>query len=171
MKHKNIFLQFALACCILYMGACNKPNNLPAPALRIYKLKGDYIHNVCVGLSKDKTRIVAYPSPSGNCGDTATSPFTMKDGYYLDGCCTYGVNSAYLSVTKAEYQKMYPLSRDSMYSLILDKDPYAEFYIDEDNVLEIKEIPDTTHYFTLDTALLNDIITRKELDVYFKKLK
>lgn len=165
---------------ILYFGlfifcaSCEKNgggDNLNKPNLRIYNLKGDYINNVCVGLTEDKSSILVYPDPSSNCGDPEESPFKMKAGYYLDHCCNYGINSAYLSIKKSEYKDIYPISKDSMYNLILDADPYVEYYIDENDVLGIKEPPDTTHYFTLDTALLNEIITNNELAKYFTKLK
>ncbi len=90
----------------------------------------------------------------------------MKQGYYLDGCCNYGINSAYLSVTKLEYQKLYPIPEDSIMELILDKDPYIEYCLDENKVLGTNETNGN-----IDTAFLNEIIVSQELGKYFTKIK
>lgn len=138
------------------------------PALRIYKLKGDYLDKVCVGLTDDKSNIRVYPAADSNCGDPDEKPYKVKDDYYLDGCCNYGINSAYLTITKEEYQDIWQsLTKDSMMNLILDADPYVEYYIDEDRIL----LKNCTDCFVLDTALLNEIISNQELDKYFTKLK
>ena len=174
MKANNKIYRFLFIGFLFLTISCDRNNGVDCcdePLLRIYKMKGDYIKNVCIGLTDDKTRILVYPGPTDNCGDPGDNPYTMLDGYYLDGCCNYGLNSAYLSITKEEYQEIFPISKDSMMKLILDSDPYLEYYLDENHLLGIKEPPDTTPYFTLDTAWLNEIIINKELDKYFTKLK
>lgn len=58
-----------------------------------------------------------------------------------------------------------------MILLILDTDPYEEYYIGEDKILN-KEVYDSIdNYFVYDTVLLVKIILDNELDKYFKKLK
>ena len=144
---------------------CNREvDTISEPPPQIYKLKGDYIDNVCVGLSEDKTEIRVYPGTKDNCGDPNESPIKVDSGYYLDDCCNYGVNSAYLSIRKEDYSNHIP--RDSLYKMILDKNPYEEYYIDEDRIL----VKICTDCFTLDTVLLNDIISEGSLADYFKKI-
>ncbi|MFC2138763.1 hypothetical protein ACFLTE_11360 [Bacteroidota bacterium] len=142
----------------------------------IYKFKGDYIGNVCVLMDKDKTRIVGYPSPTSNAGNPDKKPYSLRNDYYLDPCCHYGINSAYLEITKQEMMDAliqynengvdYPYTSEYMEQHILDKDPFLEYYIDTGSVI-IKREPG----FIYDTVLLNNIIVNGELDKYFKRIK
>lgn len=166
MKKISSFLILIISFLFIY-SACGE-SGYYEPALRIYKLKGDYIDKVCVGLTDDKTSIRVYPAADSNCGDPTEEPYKVKDNYYLDGCCNYGVNSAYLTITKEEYQDIWQsLTKDSMMNLILDADPYEEYYIDEDRLL----LKSCTDCFILDTVLLNEIISKQELEKYFLRVK
>ena len=159
----KLFPAIVLCSVICFCDGCD--NSMTEPPPRIYKLKGDYIDKVCVGLTEDKSRIRVYPAMIDNCGNPNISPLKVDSGYYLDDCCNYGVSSAYLSLSKEDYKEYIP--RDSMYKMIIDKDPYEEYYIDEDEIL----IKSCTNCFVLDTALLNYIIAEGTLADYFTKLK
>jgi hypothetical protein len=139
----------------------------PARTAILYKLKGDYINNVCIGLAKDKSRIIVYPSPWDPCGDSSEHPLLLKNGYYIDNKCTYGPNSAYLQFSKTEYSSIFPISSDSMMHSILDADPYLEYYIDEADILKMS----CPGCFVFDTAYLNILIINNELSKYLKRIK
>lgn len=158
----KFFPVIVLCSVICFCDGCNDLWTGPPP--QIYKLKGDYINKVCVGLTEDKSRIRAYPDMKDNCGDPDNYPLKVDSGYYLDDCCNYGVTSAYLSLSKEDYKEYIP--RDSMYKMIIDKDPYEEYYVDENRIL----IKSGTECCVLDTALLNEIIKNKKLEEYFKRL-
>ncbi|MFW5720889.1 MAG: hypothetical protein ACOCWW_00725 [Bacteroidota bacterium] len=132
--------------------------------LYVYKTKSDYSDNVAVELSKDKTSITSNYSPGDN---SDRYPIVLMNNYLLGG--TFGINTGYLSITNTEYKQNYDVapSPDSLYSLLLDKDPFVEFYYhpighnvfyDENNG-------------GLDTARINTIILNGELELYFERLK
>jgi hypothetical protein len=125
----------------------------------VYKTKEDYSDKVTIELSKDKTRITSFYGPP----DVQLRwPEKLADGYYLNG--TLGVNSAILSVTKEEYMKQkLPFSIDSMFSLIIDKDPFLEFYQYQGNEFVIEG--------GFDTVRINTLIKNKELTRYFHRIK
>lgn len=125
----------------------------------VYKTKADYSENVTVELSKDKTRITSFYGPS----DVSLKwPKKLADGYFLNG--TLGVNSAILSVTKKEYMKEeFPFSIDSMFSLIIDIEPFLEFYQYEGNEFNTKN--------GIDTVRLNVLVKNNRLSDYFTRLK
>jgi hypothetical protein len=167
MKINLMFIILFLS--IVLINSCDKNNgNDPLPKLVVYKLRSDYTNNVCVGISSDKERITCFPSDKDPCGNPTDKPYKVNRDYYLDALCNYGVNSAYLSVTKTDYQNIWTnLTPDSMMNLILDADPYIEFYIDENRILE----KICTDCFTLDTIKLNEIILAGELEIKLKRIK
>jgi hypothetical protein len=66
------------------------------------------------------------------------------------------------------------LTVEDMWELIIDKDPYAEFYLDEDDYL-FKRCPECvgkdTIYSVIDTAKFHHLIDNNELEKYLKRLK
>jgi hypothetical protein len=160
-------LKFILTCFVfmILLNSCEdkKKNSSPYPPSSVFKLRGDYINNVCVGLSDDKSRITSFPSPVDPNGNPDMNPILLDSGYYWD--CNYGVsfNDAFLSLTKTEWKRrVYEIgfpSKDSMMKLVLDPDPFLEYYVDENRVLNQKG-----------TDQINGIIARNELGKYLKKL-
>ena len=132
----------------------------------VYKLKNDYTDKVSVQLSEDKSEIKSLPAPSG-VDTTGSRPLHLVEGYYLNG--SKGPNTGYLSLTKKEYSKYeVALSRDSMYSLLIDKDPFIRFYSRDDN----KGFRDeNVSPYGIDTAKINDIIRRGALGNHFTRIK
>jgi hypothetical protein len=167
---------FLIIAVVIGFSSCKKdekivnvdPKLSPMPKTVVYKLRSNYIQNVCIGLNVDKTSILCYPSNVDPCGNQLYTPYAMNNGYMFDVCTTYGLNSAFLKLTKTEYQNVWnQLTLDSLYKLILDKDPFIEYYVDENRILDIAEPTG----FMYDTIKLNDIITNNELSVKLKRLK
>ncbi len=99
------------------------------PPTLIYKTKDDYNNLVPVILSDDKSAITSYPHPKDLFykGKLAL-PSQLADGYLLDN---RGIsqNVAFLNITYGEYSKFKNIpSPDSLYTLILDKEPLLELY-------------------------------------------
>jgi len=75
-----------------------------------------------------------------------------------------GINTAYLSLSIEEYNSYDPiLGVDSLYNYIMEKDPFLEYYISEDNELRNED--------GIDTAFINYLIMENNLAMYFTQLK
>jgi len=99
------------------------------PPTYIYKTKADYSNLVPVNLSDDKSTIISFPHPKDIYynGELAI-PVELTDGYLLDN---RGIseNVAFLNITYADYSKLKNTpSVDSLYSLIIEKEPLVELY-------------------------------------------
>jgi hypothetical protein len=130
----------------------------------LYKLRGDYFDKVAVLMNKDKTAIIGYPGLRDAAADTACHALKLIDGYCLDFNCSYGINSAYLSITRKEFaEKIYHIGSDSLKFFILDKDPYLEYYR-----LYYSPPCDSARY---DTACMNELIRKGRIDWYFERIK
>jgi len=130
--------------------------------IQIYKFKSskDYSNYVPVGLSDDKNRITSAP------GNIYRWPVKLIDDYYLNG--SMGVNSGYLSLTIEEHNA-YEIKPgvDSLYKLLIEKDPYLEYYQRNDN----GTFRDENGAYGIDTAHINLLIRNNQLEKYFKRLK
>lgn len=128
----------------------------------IYKMVNDYSQNVPVELSSDKTIIVSH-----SLNISTQWPVSLSNGYYLNG--SMGPNTGYLSFSIKEYNNLETLpSKDSLYKLLVDKDPFIEFYqLNDDRGIFMNE----NGYLGFDTVLLNSIINNRRLELYFDRLK
>jgi len=133
----------------------------------VYKFKDgkDYSNNANLRLSDDKSEIrtVSYNLP-------CHWPVKLAEGYYLNG--TSGVNAGYLSLTCEEYNSLETLpSRDSLYNLLIDKDPYIEFYhrFDYNDTFFDGYCEDAA--YGIDTTYLNKLIRTGRLEEYFERQK
>ncbi len=90
--------------------------------IQIYKFNAiDYSNNVPVELSDDKSKITSAP------GNITRMPVKLANDYYLNG--SMGVNSGYLSLTIEEHNSLeIKPGIDSLYNLLVEKDPYIEYY-------------------------------------------
>lgn len=113
----------------------------------IYKVSDDYVNLLPVVLNEEKTKVVAYPAPKDmyNPKGELRFPNPLGKGFYLDQIGV-GLNTAYISITIEDYALMEtPPTLDSLYQLIIDKDPYKRMYnlgnrkqyIDEEVVKEL----------------------------------
>lgn len=161
---RKIYIFLFILSFFMYL-SCPRYIDSQGNELCIFKTKSDYSDNVPVGLSMDKTRITCFPGP-GDIYDRYPIKLTNN---YLIGCTPGGINTGFLSITKTEYKENYDVapSPDSLYSLLLDKDPFVDFYYhprghsvfyDENNG-------------GLDTARINTIILNGELELYFERFK
>ncbi|NOQ26140.1 MAG: hypothetical protein GQ564_12315 [Bacteroidales bacterium] len=132
----------------------------------IYKTKADYSNNVCVKLTIDKSKISSYPGPGE--GEPKYWPVELTEGYLLNG--TQGENSGILSITNEEYNQNYNASpgADSLYKLLLEKDPFIEFYKFNDTK---NEFYSESGAYGVDTMFINYLIKEDNLDKYFIKIK
>ncbi len=101
----------------------------PGPPTLIYKTKADYTNLVPVILSEDKSEISSFPHPQDIYinGELAL-PTQLAEGYLLDN---RGItaNVAFLNMTYETYSKLDSVpSVDSLYSIILDKNPLTDLY-------------------------------------------
>jgi len=106
-----------------------KGQSAAEPHVIVYKTKKNYNKNVPVILSYDKSKIVSYPDPSDVRTDNGYAvPTKLKHGYLLDNR-GIGLNVAFLKLTYNEYAALHQApSLDSMYNMIIDKDPLLELY-------------------------------------------
>ncbi len=154
---------FRFLCFILIgflISSCEKDGEFET--LWVYKTKADYSDKVTVKLASDKKRVTAFPGPWDI---DYRWPIKLNNGYYLNGVFG-GINTGITKLTKEEYSD-YPvaLGSDSLYKLLIDKDPFTEFYEfeDKDNVFD----SDTG----IDTIKLNQLINENNLEKYFIRLK
>ncbi len=151
-----------LLCFITLLCSCKKDHTRDT-TIQIYKFQTvkDYSNYVPVELSADGSRITSHPSSINE-----RWPVKLDSGYYLNG--SMGVNSGYLSVTIEEYNSYEILSGiDSLYKLVIDKDPYLEYYERNDD----GKIMNETGAYGIDTAFINSLIRSNKLESYFKRLK
>jgi len=142
------------------------------PGISIYKTRGDYYELVTIGMKKDKIFRSSYTSElykfdyTGN--DTV---YKMRarliHGYILDreSSNEYDV---FLGLTFKEYMRKETqygyLPNDSVYRYIIDKNPYTEYY--REKISELSK-----GFSILDTAAINELIRKGELQRYFNREK
>jgi hypothetical protein len=135
-------------------------------SIHVYKLKADYTNLAIVQLSEDNSSLVGFPGRI----DTSVYPIKLCDSYYLNG--TVGINTAYISMSINDYNSKVGtiISPDSLFSLVIDSDPFLEFYHSMDGE-GIWRSDDKYDEFRIDTALINTLIVEGRLEEYFDKLK
>lgn len=159
MKQLIIFFVGFLSLCY----SCDKNLGSEDTVIQIYKFKSekDYSNNVPVELSLDKNKITSNPSELNT-----RWPIKLVSGYYMNG--SMGVNSGYLSLTIEEYNSYDIIPGvDNLFSLLVEKDPYLEYYQRNDDGTFSNE----NGAFGIDTAMINDLIRTDKLENYFDRLK
>jgi len=167
MDYKRTF-KFSLLLLTIVLNLCFscENENSGEDTIWVYKTESDYSDKVPVQLSKDGYEIKSFPGPY-DVDNRRFKPLSLINGYYLNG--SLGPNTGYLSLTIEEYSKYEtPLSRDSMYSLLIDKNPFIKFYArySDEGFKDESVSP-----YGIDTALINDLIRKDELDKHFERLK
>jgi hypothetical protein len=147
---------------LVALSNCRKNDEAPIYKY-IYKTKGDYFNFVSCYLKKDNIHFAAIYDPGGKINRTRLAQNYVLDqiGFNLNDC-----NEAFLNLTQDEYNAKYNYDTvlkykdkpDSIEKYVVYKDPFIELYQLKDNT-------------TIDTAHLNDIIRKGELEKYFTKLK
>ncbi|MFC2138311.1 hypothetical protein ACFLTE_09060 [Bacteroidota bacterium] len=172
----TIFLKFQIFLSIIFLPflfSCEKVKHADSPAGDVLKFRDgvDYSDNVYVLISEDKKRMVGYPAYKENFDNSA---YDVYKGYHLLKI-NYGINTGYLSLTFEEYGKVKDtISRKTIESLIIDRDPYSEFYYDEDNYL-LNHCPECEDMDTIwpgyDTAKFHRLVDNGELEIHLKRVK
>lgn len=132
-----------------------------SPKVIVYKTRRNYKNNVPVTLSEDKKSIVSYPHPR----DVYTNgklavPTKMERGYWLDNR-GINANAAFLSYTYEEYAQLSDVpDLNTLYSKIIDKDPITEMWV-----------CGYRHSFSNIVDEINEVISKKDMDKKFKKIK
>jgi hypothetical protein len=156
---KNILI---LCVVIITYSSCERGYDRDT-TIQIYKFKPgkDYSTNVPVELSQDNEQITSAP------GTVNTRwPTELTDNYYLNG--SMGVNSGYLSLTTEEYNSLDSKPGvDSLYNLLIEKEPYLEYYQRNDDGTFYNE----SEANGVDTALINKLIRTNRLETCFERLK
>ena len=89
----------------------------------VYKTKRDYSGLVWAYLSADKTQVIAYPTPQDIQKEI---PVSLHGGYYSG---VLNINSAIINLKIDAYSKLKKaFTPRQMYSIILNKNPFAEMY-------------------------------------------
>ena len=154
------------------MGAGCKP--VPtSPGISIYKTQGDYYDLVTIGMKGDKIfRTYHLIDDQGRFNYTSNDTVYKRrarliNGYVLD---TESSNEydVFLSLTFKEYMRKETkygyLPHDSVYKYIIDKNPYTEYY--REKISEMSE-----GFSISDTAVINELIRKGELQKYFNREK
>ncbi len=149
-------------CTVSLFCSCEKVKEKDT-TIQIYKFESgmDYSNYVPVELTIDKTKITSNPSEVNS-----RWPVKLVSGYYLNG--SMGVNSGYLSLTVEEYNSYDILPGvDSLFKLLVEKDPYLEYYQRNDD----GTFRDENGAYGIDTTFINDLIRQEKLEEYFDRLK
>lgn len=131
--------------------------------IQVYKFDSimDYSEYAPVELASDKAKITSSSSYLNY-----RWPVKLSLGFYLNG--SMGVNSGYISLSKEEYNTLEIIpSRDSLYNLLITKEPYQEYYQRNDDGTFRNE----NGIYGIDTAKINRLIRTGKLGDYFEKLK
>ncbi len=158
---RPLTLLIALIFCLLF--SCEKVKTKDS-TIYVYTFKdtNDYSNHVPVELSKDKSKITSAPGSL-----PSKWPVELISGYYLNG--SLGPNTGYISMTIDEYNS-YEIkpSVDTLSKLIIEKDPYSQFYRRND---DNNKFYNENGAYGIDTALINDLIRKNSLEKYFERVK
>jgi hypothetical protein len=153
---------FLIVCVLNLFWSCEKVKNKDT-TIQIYKFDTarNYSNNAPVELFFDKNKITSNPSEINT-----RWPVKLASGYYLNG--SMGVNSGYLSLTIQEYNSYDVIPGvDSLHKLLVEKDPYIEYYQRSDDGTFSNE----NGAYGIDTAMINDLIRTDKLENYFDRMK
>jgi hypothetical protein len=138
-----------------------------------YKEGINYIDYVPVYVDSSRKLIIGYPSYKDVAYLLNRNPEPYKN-YFL-GFLQYGFNTGYLGITIEEFDNIDDtLTKAGCYGLIIEWNPFQEFYIDEQNYLKYNptdvELQENTSYPSVDTALFHDLVDSNELSLYLKQV-
>jgi hypothetical protein len=144
----------------IFLSSCINKDTLK-PTSYIYITKGDYINLVCCILKEDNLHIMTIKGTNSQ-----NKRIKLIQNYILnnDGLKFGKNNVAFLDLTQNEYRKKFEIDSnykgftDTLEKHILDKDPFIELYA-------------VNNYDISDTAKLNKIIKKGELEKYFERIK
>ena len=118
---------------ILFLVSCSSTKfnkvRLGAPPVIIYKTIDDYNNKVPIMLSKDNSRIVAYPHPRDVFYNGLLAYPTKLDSGYLFDNMGINTNTVYININLDVYSKYNSApTLSKLDSLIIDFSPFLEMY-------------------------------------------
>ncbi len=168
MKKIKLLVFLIMSIFVISFFSCREIYDTQDYTIQVYKFKtgSDYSNNVPVELSKDKKRITSSPGAK-----LKRWPIKLANNYYLNG--SMGVNSGYISLTIDEFNESYEkygfgTSLDTEYKLLVEKDPYIEFFTTKNRIFYDEN---ESGAYGIDTAMINNLIRTDKLDNFFDKLK
>ena len=128
------------------------------------------VGHVYVMLNKDKSEVLGYPDKA----IVNKSAFDYYKGYYLN-MPDFGINTGYLSMTIESFSLYWDtLNTNAIDHLLIEKDPYAEYYYDETDYL-LNHCPECigkdTMWMAIDTEKFHRLIDSAELEKYLNRVK
>ena len=151
---------FAMLLAVVSMSSCIKWKCcIKGDSVQVYKTKGDYTNNAYVLYNKDKDYIYGYYDDV----DTALFPMPIYGGYYLHH--EMSPDAAFLSISP----KVMNYSIDTLKQMIIDDDPFIEFFSATDNYNLYDN--NSSNPMGIDTAYINQLIKEGDLKKEFKKVK
>jgi len=107
----------------------NQVVSVPGPEAIIYKTTANFNNMVPIIMNAEKTEIVSFPAPGDlkYKGEIAL-PTVLESGFLLDN---RGINenAVFLNITYEEYMTLDKApSKDELYNLIIDRDPFIIMY-------------------------------------------
>lgn len=156
MKYK-IFILFSLMAIIFISCSTTKEvktltpqaaSTRALPKAVIYKMNGNYAHNVPIVINRSTNKVVSYPAPSDITSNS--TPIALNDGWYLDRRGGIGENTVFLSYTYDEYRNL--KQAPSASELI-------ERIIPESKVTQYEALPITLNEAIKNPSLLNQYIS------------
>lgn len=143
--------------------ACEKGAIDAADDLHVFKFRGDYSRNIFVMVNEERTQISAIPDPKRDSTVWAW-PQELELDYWLNGIGFNPPRTVVTSVKIEDYKEHIPA--DSLFELIIDFDPFLEYYICSDR-------SKFSYFYNdngLDTLKLIEVIEKGELKNYFRKI-
>lgn len=151
--------------CLLGLIGCERfeIGSSDAGPMTIYKTRQDYSDYLSVSLTPDKSKISSYPGPTDI--DNGNKAILLKDDYKTS---LIWLDYVYTDIKLNDWERIWDSIHDNhiqtsqfLYDHIIDFDPFVEFYIDYERIVD----------YNPDTVFLNTIIKNGELNKYFERVK
>lgn len=134
-----------------------------AGPMTIYKMRQDYTDFLPISLTEDKSKVSSYPSPKDL--DNGNKSILLADDYKTS---LIWLDYVYTDIKLSDWDRIWDSIHDNniqtsqfLYEHIIDFDPFVEFYIDYERIVE----------YNPDTIFLNTVIKNGELIKYFERVK
>lgn len=161
-KIQILIILIFLSCFINFSCIINDPIPFESHSFSIYKTNNDYFNNVFALVIDDKVSYVPdlYGLVKKDTSVSDTNRIRLTNGYVLDFRAS--THEVILSYTFKEYYSLLTSNQkptiNEIGNKIIDNNPFVEFYgFANDPIIYTKN----------DTAILNDIIRKNELEKYF----
>lgn len=151
--------------CFLLLIGCERfeIGRSDAGPMTIYKTRQDYSGYLSVSLTPDKSGVSSYPEPADL--DNGNKEILLKNDYKTS---LIWLDYVYTDIKLNDWGRIWDSIHGNniqtsqfLYDHIIDFDPFIEFYIDYERIVD----------YNPDTVFLNAIIKNGELINYFERVK